>query len=429
MKEPSEELSNVEQEEQRRVFWSIYLLDKLVSCGKSRTPAISDEDCQVQLPCDEDTFRKCEQKKTATLDELHKWSAESISTCGNFALALLVGSALGRCARYLLHERRRGEIPPWESSSSMASINSFLLVVESHLNVDEQSIEDIISANKLSSEDDGIDHQAIGHVIFAHAVFHLCHILLNHPFLLRLHFPEVSDGAPPSFLSRAFRTGADHARKLAKFLVDAANAGCHVASSFYAYSAAVAGSVLVLHSHGARNKMPQRRTELEEGIQHAIDTLDRMGLIWRHASKMVCVFSPLCSNISPMKLTHTSQKTRLLSFKEHAHFFASILDPHASPKLDPDSELTLWSMVDYGTMCSEDQLVLPARSDLAAPTEGEEARRTPRASLAIDVGGAAPHDMYMTSSDQFHPDEMAFDHFDVPSLDYLLDLPSGDSQV
>lgn len=170
----------------------------------------------------------------------------------------------------------------------MASINSFLLLVESHLKVDEQSIDDIVAANRLTSEDDGIDHQAIGHVIFAHAVFHLCHILLNHPFLLRLHLPEQSDGAPPSFLSRAFRTGAEHAQKLAKFLVDAANAGCHVASSFYAYSVAVAGSVLALHSNRARNKMPQRCTELEESIQHAVETLDRMGLIWRHASKMVC---------------------------------------------------------------------------------------------------------------------------------------------
>ena len=289
MKEPSEELSNIEREEHRRVFWSIYLLDKLVSCGQHRTPAISDEDCQVQLPCDEHAFRTGEHKKTATLDELHKWSAESISTCGNFALALLVGSALGRCARYVLHERRRGEIPPWESTSSMASINSFLLLVESHLKVDEESVEDFIAANKLTSGDDGIDHQAIAHVIFARAVFHLCHILLNHPFLLRLHLPELSDGAPPSFLSRAFRTGADHARKLSKFLVDTANAGCQVASSFYAYSVAVAGSLLVLHSHGVRDKMPQRHTELEESIQHAIDTLDRMGLIWRHASKMVCI--------------------------------------------------------------------------------------------------------------------------------------------
>lgn len=127
--------------------------------------------------------------------------------------------------------------------------------------------------------------------------------------------------------------------------------------------------------------------------------------------------------------THASQRTRLLSFKEHAHFFASILDPHASPKLDPDSELTLWSMVDYGTMCSEDQLVLPARSDPAAPGGGEETRSTPCASLAIDVGGAAPHDMYMPSSDHFHPDEIAFDSFDVPSLDYLLELPSGGGQV
>lgn len=287
MKEPSEALSNVEREEQRRVFWSIYLLDKLVSCGKSRPPAISDEDCQVQLPCDEQTFRNGGQKRTATLDQLHRWDAESLSTCGNFALALLVGSALGRCARYVLHERRRGEIPPWESTSNMASINSFLLLVESHLQVDDRSIEEIIADNKLTTGDDGIDHQAIGHVIFAHAVFHLCHILLNHPFLLRLHLPELSDGAPPSFLSRAFRTGAEHARKLANFLVDAAKSGCHVASSFYAYSVAVAGSVLVLHFHAAQNKRPQRCAELEESIQHIIDTLDRMGLFWRHASKMV----------------------------------------------------------------------------------------------------------------------------------------------
>lgn len=289
MKEPSEEVSNVEREEHRRVFWSIYLLDKIVSCGKSRTPAISEEDCQVQFPCDEHTFRKGEQKKTATLDDLHKWSAESISACGNFTLALLVGSALGRCARYVLHERRRGEIPPWESTSKMASINSFLLLVESHLKVDEQSIEDIIAANKLTSGDDGIDHQAIAHVVFARAVFHLCHILLNHPFLLRLHLSEQSDVAPPSFLLRAFRTGAEHAQRLAKFLVDAANAGCHVASSFYAYSVAVAGGVLVLHANDARGKTPQQYTELEDGIRHAIDILDQMGRIWRHASKMVWV--------------------------------------------------------------------------------------------------------------------------------------------
>ncbi|POS78362.1 hypothetical protein DHEL01_v203243 [Diaporthe helianthi] len=372
MKEPSEELSSVEREEHRRVFWSIYLLDKLVSCGKSRTPAISDEDCHVQLPCDEDTFRKGEHKNTATLDDLHQWNAESISACGNFALALLVGSALGRCARYVLHERRRGEVPPWDSCSKMASINSFLLVVESHLKIDEQSIGDIIAANQLSSEDDGIDHQAIAHVIFARAIFHLCHILLNHPFLIRLHLPEQSDGAPPSFLSRAFRTGAEHARQLARFLVDAANAGCHVASSFYAYSIAVAGSVLILHSVGARNRTPHQRAELDEGVQHAIDTLDRMGMIWRHASKM---------------------KTRLQSFKQHAHIFASILDPHTSPKLDIDSELALWSMVDYGTMCSEDQLIMPAQSVSATNSESEEVpRSTSSATLAIDARGQQPGD-------------------------------------
>lgn len=150
-------------------------------------------------------------------------------------------------ANYVVHERRRGEKPPWESTSDMASINYFLLLVESRLRVDERSIVDIIANNELTTGNHEFDHQAVGHVIFAHAVFHLCHILLNHLFPLRLHLPDLSDGAPPSFLSRALRIGADHARKLASFLADAAKSGCHVAS-FYAYSSAVAGRVLLVHS-------------------------------------------------------------------------------------------------------------------------------------------------------------------------------------
>ena len=149
----------------------------------------------------------------------------------------------------------------------------------------------------------------------------------------------------------------------------------------------------------------------------------------RQVSLSQVTFEARALIISRINLTHALQKTRLLSFKEQAHHFASILDPHASPKLDPDSELTLWSMVDYGTMCSDDQLIMPARSESALPAEREETRNTPSASLAVDIGGEAPNDMYMPSSDQFHPDEMIFDGLDVRSLDYLLDLPPGGEQV
>lgn len=150
---------------------------------------------------------------------------------------------------------------------------------------------------------------------------------------------------------------------------------------------------------------------------------------WETSNNITDSFKACLLIILRCGLTHALQKTRLLSFKEHAHVFASILDPHTSPRLDAHSELTLWSMVDYGTMCAEEQLVMPAQSAPAAPAEGEEMRSTPRASLAMEVEGTAPYEMDITSSDQFHPVEMVFDDFDVSSLDYLLDIPLGGGQL
>lgn len=130
-----------------------------------------------------------------------------------------------------------------------------------------------------------------------------------------------------------------------------------------------------------------------------------------------------------VELTHALQKSRLLSFKEHGHIFASILDPRAQTGLDPAFESSLWSMVDYGTMCSEGTLVLPSRPDPAAPDDGIVPQDSPSGSIVMCAGGTAADDIYMPSSDQIHPDQIVFDNFDIHSLDYLLDLPSGSGQA
>lgn len=48
--EPDPNIPVWEQEEQRRVFWSAYIMDKFVSCCRGRAPSILDVDCTVTLP-------------------------------------------------------------------------------------------------------------------------------------------------------------------------------------------------------------------------------------------------------------------------------------------------------------------------------------------------------------------------------------------
>ncbi|KAM5341498.1 hypothetical protein ACJ41O_014529 [Fusarium nematophilum] len=328
MKEPSPMLPIVEQEERRRVFWSVYLLDKLVSCGKARPPALADEDCHVQLPCEEEVFRTGTWKQTATLHQLLNWNTDLGEIRGHFTLAILVASALGRCARYVLHERETDDVLPWDSRSEYAAINSFLLLIEQHLQVEELPINDIIDKNRLP--DGSLDHQIVGHAIFARVVFHLCHCLLNHPFLLALRLQKLKSKAPPSFLSRAFDTCRDHASKLPAWLDQAQNAGCHVEASFYAYSTCLAGSVLSLFIHAGQSRGQIVPAELLESGQQCLQTLKDMSAFWDHAAKM---------------------HAQLLAFDAHAQAFEKMIDPHASFDIEPELEAHLWSIVDYGSMC------------------------------------------------------------------------------
>ncbi|KAF7557819.1 hypothetical protein G7Z17_g480 [Cylindrodendrum hubeiense] len=56
-----------------------------------------------------------------------------------------------------------------------------------------------------------------------------------------------------------------------------------------------------------------------------------MGGIWDHASKMY---------------------VKLLLFDSHGADFAQILDPKVTVNVNPSLKATLWSMVDYGAMCT-----------------------------------------------------------------------------
>ncbi|KAJ4152175.1 hypothetical protein NW765_017684 [Fusarium oxysporum] len=334
-----------EQEERRRVFWSVYLLDKLVSCGKARPPAIADEDCHVQLPCEEEVFRSGTWKQTETLHQLLNWDADLGEIRGNFTFAILVASALGRCARYVLHERETGDSLPWDSRSEFAAINSFLLLIEQHLQVEELPIEDIMANNSLP--DGSLDHQVVGHAVFARVVFHLCHCLLNHPFLLALRLQKLKSRAPSSFLSRTFETCYEHASKIPASLDHAQKAGCHVEASFYAYSTCLAGSVLSMFIHGGENKGQMASPQLLESGQQCLEILKNMGNFWDHASKM---------------------HTQLLNFDAHAQSFERMIDPHASFDIEPELEAILWQIVDYGAMCGSTRSISPSDAPVNMPS-------------------------------------------------------------
>src|ERR1700709_621108 len=87
-----------EQEERRRVFWSLYVLDRIVSCGRARPPAILEASCQLQLPCDEKVWRTGAWQNTNRLDQLSNKTLLNKSNLSPFGSIVIMAYILSRGA-------------------------------------------------------------------------------------------------------------------------------------------------------------------------------------------------------------------------------------------------------------------------------------------------------------------------------------------
>ncbi|KAL5317010.1 hypothetical protein ACEPPN_016063 [Leptodophora sp. 'Broadleaf-Isolate-01'] len=283
MMEPSQDLGYAEQEERRRVFWSIYVLDKLCSCGRARPVALADAHCFLQLPCDEATFRKGEWKKTPTLEQAFSTTEPASEDLSNFSLVVLTASVLGRCAQHSIHQNLRGEsrLPPWDSKSLFATINSVLLQLEMRFELGSSLAECI---SRMCNEDDSVDMQVAGPVIFARALFRTCQCLLHHPLLLHQQSRVFGTKPPLSFWNRAIQTCRENASSLSELLRDVQAAGYVTTYSFMGYCATVAASIHTMYFH---DNDPTIRQKASQFYQTDIVFLKTLSQTWKNAEWML----------------------------------------------------------------------------------------------------------------------------------------------
>ncbi|KAH6974624.1 fungal-specific transcription factor domain-containing protein [Ilyonectria sp. MPI-CAGE-AT-0026] len=329
-----------EREERRRVFWSIYLLDRLVSCGRGRPPAVLDASCQLQLPCDEPTYRDGSGQSTMTLEEFisRKPVPESVLH-SPLARVTLLAYALARAAGYMLQQFNiRNQNPPWDANSDCASIESDLLYIETAL-LPLKSAAKIVSSHRLP--DGSIDQPSAGPDIFSMALFHLCHCILYHPFLLRRRISSFGAGVPSCFLSRSFRSAWEHARAMIELLQEARRLGVIIQASFYGYCIIMAGSIVGLQSH---NNQPSRANDSARLLSASIDIARDIGLYWTNVATMAAFLQ----RFSDLRMAYSqlaSEEPQIIGLSQAEEDF-------------------MWFLVDYSTISNSTESDQQAGTDL-----------------------------------------------------------------
>lgn len=258
------------------------MLDRLVSCGRDRPIVFRTNDCSIRLPCSERSFRAGTPERTTTLQQMSEVSDEPPEPVDHFSLTIWMASCAGCIAQQMIQHRGKERIPPWSSVSEFMNSLSRLFESETMLGLSDRKLSNVLQ--KDFTQDGHIDQQRAGHLLFSQMVFHLCHCLLSHPFLLREKLKAVQRQAPPSFLREAFSRSYEHAECTLQLLKSAQQAGCSVDASFYGYCVCIAGGIQVFYLHGDGSEV---RENAREHLQYALDFLKQLAQRWKHIHPMV----------------------------------------------------------------------------------------------------------------------------------------------
>ncbi|RBQ96481.1 hypothetical protein FVER53263_12698 [Fusarium verticillioides] len=266
--EPDHRLRPEVQEEYRRTFWSIYLLDRLMSCGRERPPALQDKDCLLRLPSSEQAFRDGSENRGPVLEQLtgDAPAVTELPEHSHFSVIILMAATLIRVVNYVLREDSRlHDDVPWSAASQYSALESTLWRLE--LNYGLLDPLNAVWEQTLTSGG-VVDPRAAGPLIYGRALFHLAGCLLHHPFLLQHRLAESASRTPPGFLSKAWTSARSHATAIT-MLQETENLGCVTVSCFRGYCAMVAGSIHLLFASDSNDEIREasvRRYEECRGL-------------------------------------------------------------------------------------------------------------------------------------------------------------------
>jgi hypothetical protein len=211
---------------------------------------------------------------------------------GHFAMTIIVASALGRFIRSSLERSTHSVHLPWDPRSKYYVAHRILLHFESHSPCTLATFNDIL--RQEFTINNVIDQQRAGHFIFSHALFHLNHCLLNHPFVLHHLFRLCPAPVPLSFVQEALYRCHTHATRLLELLHDAQQFGPLVESSFYGYCAMAPGIVLCLYK---QHQDPAIAKASNEKVRMALNFLERKPVRWANRVHLV---SPTVAGALPL---------------------------------------------------------------------------------------------------------------------------------
>lgn len=243
---------------------------------------ILDSDCHLQLP--EATGSETNGASShVTLPAVLRgegYLPRMRSFSNHFTSAIVLASTLGKVSRYAFADEP-ASLPPWDSTSEFASIQSVLFPFASRFKING-SVTDTIQRSLTS--DKHIEQKTAGHYILSEVPFHFCSCLLNHPFLLARRLQKHHAYIPITWMDGTRQECFAQCQDLVDFSASVQSMG-YPSTSFYCYSMLVAGST---HSLFCLSKDVAVRQSAIIYVEWYCEYLDHIAQRWKNTEFFVC---------------------------------------------------------------------------------------------------------------------------------------------
>ncbi|CAI7665948.1 unnamed protein product [Penicillium bialowiezense] len=323
-----------EIEARKRITWAFFMLDRTYSASRNYSLSLSDKQFTLPFPAPEPETSPAHDS-SSTHGSLHDGPGKQGQKVDHGVLACLLRlySLWGKTTEWVFEPFAENTLPPWQTGSALAILESGWLQFETH---------------------------------FADA-----HRYINVDFKRRAR----EDPESRTYLStwKSFETSLLHSRWIVRFIREMSEVGFEVCDPFLGYLAAIAATIQLEHT-GSKN--PQIALLVNKEFRTLVEFITELSMHWENMSILVSILhrdperavllTPVqVSKVNELAARHQNYGSLYYNQEGFSGALSKMPTPSSMPRMSVEDEALMWEILDFG--CSSEGNTPGRLGDLAIP--------------------------------------------------------------
>ncbi|KAJ5823803.1 hypothetical protein N7447_006143 [Penicillium robsamsonii] len=349
--------NDLEIETRKRITWAFFMLDRTYSASRNYSLSLSDKQFTLPFPFPETEAGFGDNGSLAHVS-LHDGPGKQGQKVDHGILACLLRlySLWGKATEYVFEPVTENSLPPWQTGSALAILESEWLQFETHfadahryINVDFKS----------RAREDPQSRTYLSTWVYVQFLFHSVQCLLHHPFVILTKLRNFNGNLSATFLQKSFETSLLHSRWIVRFIKEMSEVKFETCDPFLGYLAAIAATIQLEHTG---NKNPQIALLLNKEFRILVDFMTELSVYWENVSVLV-------SKVNDLAARHQNYGSLYYNQEGFSGALSKMPTPSNMPRMSAEDEVLMWEILDFGCSSGGDEAI--KLGDLTISQESE----------------------------------------------------------